>query len=247
MVTLYSGTPGSGKSLHLIELILRVLGWGRYVICNFPIKFTEKEIKKGYDKRFFYYTNEQITVNSLLEFAIEHDFFEIKKESQCLVVIDEAGGRFNTRDYSNKDRSEWIDFFSQHRKCGYDFILVAQMDRMIDRQIRGFVETEKKHRKINNYSVFALLPFPVFVAVEMWYVAKQRVGADFFLYRKKYGERYDSMKMFEGFKLSPELLQKIEERREKKLLEAEVFKKAGVPTGGGYNTPITAIFKDEDD
>jgi zona occludens toxin (predicted ATPase) len=216
MVTLYSGTPGSGKSLHLIELILRVLSWGKDVICNFPITFTEKEKKRGYDKRYYYMTNDQITVNTLLEFAIEHDYFEKRKESQCLVIIDEAGGRFNSRDYANSDRSAWIDFFSQHRKAGFDFILVAQMDRMIDRQIRGFVETEKIHRKITNFGPFQILPFPVFVSIEYWYVAKHRVGADFFLFRKKIANRYDSFKMFEGFKLSKELLAKVEARKKGK-------------------------------
>lgn len=216
MITLYTGTPGSGKSLHLIELILRVLGWGRDVICNFPISFTEKEIKKGYADRFFYKTNNEITINAILEHALERGYFDKKKESQCLVIIDEAGGRFNSRDFKQAERMEWIDFFSQHRKAGYDFILVAQSDRMIDRQIRGFIETEKKHRKINNFGPLFLLPVPVFVSIEYWYTAKQRVGSDFFMYRKKIGNRYDSMKMFEGFKLSKELMVKIEAKKEGK-------------------------------
>ncbi len=213
MITLYSGTPGSGKSLHLIKVILRNLSYGREVICNFPITFTKAEIEKGYDKRFFYKTNDEITVNSLLEFAIDHDYFEKKKESQCVVIIDEAGGRFNSRDYSSKDRSQWIDFFSQHRKAGFDFILVAQQDRMIDRQIRGFVETEKVHRKTNNFGPFKYLRKPLFVCIENWYVAKQRVGAEYFFFKKKVADRYDSYRMFEGFKMSPELLAKIEARK----------------------------------
>lgn len=213
MITLYSGTPGSGKSLHLIQVILKNLKFGRDVICNFPIKFTEKEVKKGYKDRFFYLTNEKITINFLLEFAYDHGYFDKKKESQCMVIYDEAGGKFNTRDFQAKDRMEWIDFFSQHRKCGFDFILVAQSDRMIDRQIRGFVETEKVHRKANNFGPFALIPFPMFVCIEKWYVAKERVGSEFFFYHKKIGSRYDSMKMFEGFKLSKELVDKINKKK----------------------------------
>lgn len=241
-IVLYTGTPGSGKSLHLVSVILLNLAKGLDVIANFAIKFTDKEIKKGYDKRFHYMTNEQITVNSLLEFAIDQGYFELKKEDQCVVVIDEAGGRYNPRDYKDKDRTEWIDYFSQHRKTGLTFILSAQQDRMIDRQIRGFIETEKKHRKINNFGLFALLPFPVFVCIEYWYTAKQRVGSEFFRYRKHIGNRYDTMKMFEGFKLSPHLMRKIEERKMKALKE-EVFKKDVVPGFG--DTPITVIFKDD--
>lgn len=210
LITIYTGTPGSGKSLHLISVILRWLKSGRYVICNFPIIFNEREIRKGFDKRFVFWQNEDITINNLVEFAIENGFIEKMKESQCLVVIDEAGGKFNCRDFQKRDRTEWIDFFSQHRKIGFDFILVAQNDRMIDKQIRGLIETEIKHRKINNFAWFWILPVPVFVCIEYWYTAKQRVGAEFFMFRKSLASRYDSMKLFSGFRLSSELLAKIE-------------------------------------
>ncbi len=213
MISLYSGTPGSGKSLNCIKQILIALKRGKLVIANFPIKFTKKEVKKGYDKRFFYMTNEQITIESLILFALENNMIEKSKESQCLVVIDEAGGRFNSRDFKKSDRREWIDFFSQHRKIGFDFILVAQNDRMLDRQIRGYIETEYKHRKVNNFSFFIFLPITTFVTVEYWYTAKQRVGNEFFIYRKKLGNRYDTMKMFSGFTISPELLERIERKR----------------------------------
>ena len=239
MITLYSGTPGSGKSLHLISLILRCLSWGRLVICNFPILFTDKEKKKGYGDRFFYMTNEEITVDSLISFALDHDMIEKCKESQCLVIIDEAGGRFNCRDFAKSDRSTWIDFFSQHRKLGFDFILVAQNDRMIDRQIRGYIETEKKHRKVNNFGPFWILPFPVFVAIEYWYVAKQRVGSEFFFYRKSIGNRYDSFKMFSGFKLSNELLRRIEEKKSG-LVDKEKT------TEEGFDIPISVIYSNEE-
>lgn len=241
MITLYTGTPGSGKSLHLIQVILRCLSWNREVICNFPISFTEKEIAKGYDKRFYYMTNDEITVNKLLEFAIDNEYLEKRKESQCLVVIDEAGGRFNSRDYNNKDRSAWLDFFSQHRKLGFDFILVAQQDRMIDRQIRGQIETEKRHRKCNNYSIFALLPFPLFVAIEYWYTAKLKVSSEFFFYNKKYGNKYDTFKMFSGFKLPPEILKKIEDKKNKQIASEapEALE--------GSDVSINAIFKEGED
>lgn len=237
MIVLYTGTPGSGKSLHLITQILKNLRWGRYVISNFPVKFKEKEVRRGYEERFTYWTNEQITIENLLEFAMVRGFIEKGKESQALVVIDEAGGRFNCRDFAKSDRREWIDFFSQHRKIGYDFILVAQNDRMLDKQIRGYIETEKKHRKVNNYGPFFFFPWPLFVAVEHWYTAKQRVGNEWFLYRPDIGKRYDTMKMFSGFTISPELLAKIEARRQGQ--ECEMPK--------GIDVPVDAIYQESSD
>lgn len=237
MITLYSGTPGSGKSFHAVALALRVLGWKKYVIANFALKFTDKQKRNGYDERFFYWENEQITISTLIEFAIDKGFLELAKESQCLVIIDEAGGRFNCREYASSDRKEWIDFFSQHRKLGFDFVLVAQNDRMLDRQIRGYIETEKKHRKINNFGPFFILPIPVFACVEHWYTAKIRVGNEFILYRKKIAKQYDSMKMFSGFTLSKELIKRIEAKKE--------CKEDNLKNPKGFEVPISAIYGED--
>ena len=238
IITLYTGTPGSGKSLHATGLVLRMLAKKKYVIANFALSFTPKEIKRGYDKYFFYMQNSEITVETLVEFAIDHNFFKIMQESQALVVIDEAGGRFNCRETAtkNSDRAEWIDLFSQHRKIGYDFILVAQNDRMLDRQIRGYIETEKKHRKVNNFGPLWLLPFPAFIAIEHWYTAKLKVGSEMFLFSKKVANHYDSMKMFSGFKLSQHLLDKIEASRTNKK----------IPTPEGMDVPISAIYDEKE-
>lgn len=209
MINLYSGVPSAGKSYHAIQLALRVLSWGRPVIANFPLKFSEKEIKKGYDKLFHFWTNENITIETLVKFALDHKFIENRKESQALVIIDEAGGRFNSREFKNSDRRSWIDFFSQHAKIGYDFLLVAQNDRMIDRQIRGYIENETQHRKVNNFGPFWILPFTVFVAIEYWYLARQRTGSSFIIFRKKIANKYDRFRMFDGFTFSPELVDRI--------------------------------------
>ena len=197
-VKLYSGTPGSGKSLDVTSKILTALFFGKDVISNYPITFTQKEIKKGYQERFFYVPDDRITVNNLMQFAQLRGYLQKKKESQCLVVVDEAGGRFNCREYGKNDRQQWCKFFSQHRKYGFDMILVAQNDRMLDRQIRAMVELEYKHRKAQNmYWWFALLPFKVFVSVEYYYALKKKTDSAFFIYRKKIGDRYDSMKLFD--------------------------------------------------
>lgn len=199
-VKLFSGTPGSGKSLDVTRKMLLALWSGRDVISNYPIKFTAKEIKKGYADRFFYVPEERINVSNLMQFAQLRGYLAKKKESQCLVVIDEAGGRFNCREYGKTDRQEWCKFFSQHRKFGYDIILVAQNDRMLDRQIRSMIEIEYKHRKAQNmFWWFRFLPMKMFVSVEYYYALKMKTDTEFFWYKKSIGERYDSMKLFEEF------------------------------------------------
>ena len=59
-----------------------------------------------------------------------------------MVIIDECQIIFNCRDFGRKDRGAWVTLFSQHRKLGFNFILITQNDRMLDKQIRALVETE---------------------------------------------------------------------------------------------------------
>lgn len=232
-VKLRTGTPSSGKSYTSILDIWDYLYKGKLVIANFDVNFSSRDKKRGYDRRFFYVPNKKLTVEYLIVFALEHGLIEKMQEDQCLVVIDEAGGRFNVVQSKKSDIEEWGDFFSQHAKLGFSFVLIAQKDRMINRQILGMVELEIKHRKVNSFGKFKFLPFTWFVAIEYWYVAKARVKADFFFYTKRVARRYNRFKMFEGFKLSDALLAKVNN------LHADLAK--------SYQAPITVISNNNDE
>lgn len=198
MIYLFSGTPGSGKSLRMAQEIFRVLRQGKNVIANFNINMNV--VKKGLlgikknTGNFVYTSNSELTVQFLIDYAKEHHVQN--KENQTLICIDEAQVQFNARSFNAKDRMEWITFFSQHRKLGYNVILVAQMDRMLDRQVRGLIETEYKFRKINNYKIGKLLPLSTFIQVEYWYGVREKVGSEMFFYNKKYGNLYDTYSLF---------------------------------------------------
>ena len=197
MIYLYSGTPGSGKSLYSAYDIINKLKRKQDVIANFSIDldyFGNKPIG-----RFTYLTNEELTVNYLKQYAkICH---KLGREGQTLLVIDECACMFNSRQWDRKDRQEWITFFQQHRKLGYNIILIAQNDRLIDRQIRAFIETEFKHRAIKNYKTFGrLLSFfcgGLFVRVEYWYGTRLKCGSEMFVLNRKKAKIYDTTKIFE--------------------------------------------------
>ncbi|MBY6269932.1 zonular occludens toxin domain-containing protein, partial [Parageobacillus thermoglucosidasius] len=93
-IELYTGTIGSGKSYHALEDIVSWLSKGKHVIANFPINFSEGMIRKGYVDRFMYIPDEYLMgaqgVIRLYQISMKY-FFENGEESQCLVVIDEAG------------------------------------------------------------------------------------------------------------------------------------------------------------
>ena len=142
-VYLYTGTPGSGKSLHLAKLLYWDLKLGRPVIANF-------DVNTKHNKSFYKVENEDLTPEYLVDFA--NDYFRTQefKEGSIQLYIDESQVIFGNRDWRNADRAGWIRFFTQHRKFGYNVFLVAQHHEMIDKQIRALVEYEVMHRKLNN-------------------------------------------------------------------------------------------------
>lgn len=216
MISMYTGSVGSGKSFHAIDIALKIIkekryGQHRYVIANYPLlpkkepakwlpkKYREKKIRENEEeyKRWIY--RDEISVEFLIAESIKNGWYG--KESMCMVEIDEAGIIFNSRDWQSKsnDRTKWIKFLALSRKFGYDFIFVAQSDRMMDKQIRGLCEYEVKHLKANNsffLSFLSLFKITLFMYVYQWYVTKMRGDLRFGLFKAKVADRYDTMRIF---------------------------------------------------
>lgn len=198
MIYLYSGTPGSGKSLHVARVIKNTLMMGKPVVSNIPINKSLVKHPENYE----FVRDSELNPRDLMEFSETHFFGKSVKEGQILLVIDEAQRLFNARDWSKTDRAGWNEFFQLHRHYGFDIILVAQFDRMLDRQVRSVIEYEQIHRKVSNYGwrgwlLCALMAAPcLFVSVKMWYPMKERVGSEFFRYSKRLGRLYDTYMTF---------------------------------------------------
>lgn len=206
MIYLYSGTPGSGKSLHTAQVLYFQLYRGFPAICNFD--FAIEKIRRKRIGQFRCVSNDQLTPKLLLDFSQEYFQNHPFHEGRILLVIDECQLMFNAREWDAKGRKEWLSFFTQHRKYGYDVILIAQFDRMIDRQIRSLIEYEQVHRKVSNFGVWGKIfsmaaGGKLFVSVKVWYPMKERVGSEFFKASKKYYSLYDTYKHFEVKAPSP--------------------------------------------
>lgn len=199
MIYFYSGTPGSGKSLHVARDIYNRLNFNRKypnIIANFDIN---KSMIKNKNANFLYKDNEDLSPDFFIEYSRENHTFG--KENQTLVVVDECSLIWNSRDWNVKGqkvtRNDWLKFFVQHRKLGYNFILVSQNYRQIDRQIRALIEYEVTHRKVNNFKIGKLLPMSTFIAIYRWYGVNEKLGSEFFTYKKKWGKFYDTYNTFE--------------------------------------------------
>ena len=196
MIWIYTGTPGSGKSLHCAKDIMFKINRGQRVIANFPIN--EEYLKKKYRRNFLYLPDDELTPHYLFEFA--KAFHKEKKEGQTLIFIDEAQRLFPIdRNYTLK--KEWEHFFQLHRHYGYNIILCTQQFSYINKGIRIQAEYEVKHRKINNYRVFGfilgkLCGGALFTSLEYWVGARQCTNQQWFTYRKKFGRLYDTFGNF---------------------------------------------------
>lgn len=193
MIELYLGSVGSGKSYHALRRgISKVNAWrNNIVVANFPIFAKTKREKENW-----IYVEEP-TVEYLINLSIDRGFRG--KEGYALLIIDEAGIFFNSRDWQIKgqERKEWIKFFSQSRKFGYDIVLIAQDERMIDRQIRSMAEYKVKHLKLRNFTWFKWLPFQFFMYVSFWTGGKFSGTPQIDIFLPWIARKYDTMRLFD--------------------------------------------------
>lgn len=202
MISLYSGTPGSGKSLHCAQVIRNHLKFYSDVIGTFHINKDCLFKKSNYE--YTYINIYSLSPAFLVAYAKNH---KLKKgvEGSFLLIIDEAQRLFNSRTWNNKDRNDWITFFAEHRHLGYDIILVSQNDRMLDRQIRALIEYEYVHRKVTQFGLKGKI-LAVFVGtfayVKNWYPLKEKIDSAFFRADKRLFNFYNT---FEDFSSVEEL------------------------------------------
>lgn len=196
MIKLYSGTPGSGKSLHMAKAIKDALKKGVPVICNF---YVSRDLE-GYEN-FIYVDTFEITPAGLKGFS--KLFFKDRKvvEDSIFLIIDEAQMLFNPRKWQQKGRDEWLHFFSVHRHYGYFILLVSQYDKMLDAQIRPLIEYECIHRKVSNFGLRGkilslLMGGSTFFSCVYWYPAKQYMSTEVIHGSKKLYSVYNTFNEF---------------------------------------------------
>lgn len=175
--------------------IRRALLRGKNVISTVPIDI--EYISKGGRKAigdYIYIPIDELTPEVLYIYMVE--VHEKGIEGQTLVFIDECQIIFNSRQWNQEGRKEWIIFFSTHRHLGFDIFLITQNDGFVDKQIRPLIETESKHKKMSQWLWF--IPFTIFTVREEWYnhTQKVKIAFEFVPCRKSVFKVYDSYTVF---------------------------------------------------
>lgn len=207
-IEMYTGFVGSGKTYHAVKECYSVAAakMGKnHVISNIRLHDVTRFGKvKKVPERWHYVPTEKITVEYLITESIKNEYY--KKQGSCTLVIDEAGVPFNSRTQTrDPERLTWIKFFSQSRHFGYDIILVVQDSSMLDTQIARLCEYEVVHRLMNNWKLFKLLPFKVFMHLHYWNginKRREKASAGFTIFRKSIAKRYNTMALAEKIDIS---------------------------------------------
>lgn len=187
---IYTGTPGSGKSLHVVRDLWEKYNWGGTIITNIVLNLPKAMFAKT--ANYIHIDLWEMEPDDLIKISEEyyttHNIKSFPDEDRLLLVLDECQLIFNARAWNDKSRVRWLRFFTQHRKYGYKIILVTQIAKMIDAQIRGLCEYEVIHRKSSNmgwkgmFMQIVTLSFPLYVAVTMWAAGglKEKLDAKLF-------------------------------------------------------------------
>ena len=223
MIQIIQGTPGSGKSAVATVDMLEFLQDGGIVACNYDLvpgwQFhladmlprvrwgiaDRNEVASSYWRRAFKIgTHDTIYQLSEKLREIAPDRIDKRgriKEGTGRLYLDEAQFLFNSREWANN--SGFIEFFTQHRKLGWDIYLIAHAEDMIDKQIRRLIEYESRLRNLNKvkpFGLFPVCPYPVFLSIVRY--AGIAAGAGEIAWRRLYRLRpgyaslYDSMEIF---------------------------------------------------
>lgn len=210
MITLYSGTPGSGKSYHMAEMICLCYKRGKNIFCNFEVDIDY--LKEKYPKsksNVFCIDNRDLKYPFGLSgfsanFSVSDSAGRIY-EKQSYLFIDECQNNFDARTWNEKGRREWNHWLSEHRKDGFEVILCTQSDSDIDKKIRGRIEYEVKHFKANNFKLLGrilglLCGGNLFVQRSQWYTkgksAQNKLDVTFTRGKKKYYRLFNTSKRF---------------------------------------------------
>ena len=118
MIELFSGTPGSGKSLHTAAVIDKWISrFGAPVIGNFGFKAAAIKPRKW--GSYLEVNNSQLDPEFLMYFSDEYKRQRNWKsipEEHILLVIDECQILFNAREFNKPNRMAWISFFTHQLK-----------------------------------------------------------------------------------------------------------------------------------
>lgn len=218
MITVFSGTLGSGKSYDAVDTIIKHLRKGKNVICDFNIDLSGL---KGIKGEFVHLPLMSIPV--LITYAQKHNNMDSFSEDQTLVVIDEVYNYFDPRDYTRDDRMLWVSFLKISRHYCLSFLFICQDAKTdLDKKILRTIEYDVVHKDVRKlqwgFQLLTLLTGRWFLVIK-WSCQKGipriKIDVTWLHLNKNFAKRYNSHHIFDNSAFMRELKrwQKLHKKR----------------------------------
>lgn len=184
MIYAVKGRPGCGKSFYATRKIAKALSDGRCVVTNVVLQpgWSERMARHDLSARLSGKSIDEIASGYRARLhALDSDdpeamreLFRVRvagtREGRVVAVLDEVHNWLNARTWNEGDRGEYVAWFTQHRKLGFDVYLLSQAIESVDAQIRRLIEYWVVLRNLKRWKVagLTLVPVNLFVAITVW-------------------------------------------------------------------------------
>jgi hypothetical protein len=186
MISLVTAPPGGGKSFYAVRAVAQALDAGKLVAGNVELRegWARTINRRNYARWLRPIKHRRWEADAESRFFFSEDLSELfalrlrgEREGRGLMVLDEAHNWMNARSWSAKDRDEIVRFFTQHRKLGWDVLLIAQDAEMLDKQVRRNFEYHVHLRNLRKarFAGLPLSPVNLFLAITTWHAATRVV------------------------------------------------------------------------
>jgi hypothetical protein len=178
------GRPGGGKSYYATRKVVQELMKGKCVVTNVNLKPDWAEVAAKHDlfnrargKSLPAIASDLRSRCHLLDpndADALRELFRVRvvgeKESRAVAVLDECHNWLNARMWNDGDRGDYVAWFTQHRKLGFDVYLLSQAIESIDAQIRRLIEYWVVLRNLKRWKIagLSMVPVNLFIAITVW-------------------------------------------------------------------------------
>lgn len=190
MIDVLQGSLGSGKSAAATAMAMMHIRKGGVVAANFSLvdgwsdEMAKRHIFSYLSDNFRYKTSSSYwqrffrvgdleAIRKINPRELSTGVYSNKEsysEGHGLLIIDEAHLFMNARKWQNNE--QWIQFFTQSRKIGWNVVLIAHTIEMIDSHIRVLCEYESRFRNLQKVKFpilgFPLSPIPLFLVIRRY-------------------------------------------------------------------------------